>query len=76
MDYKNVLETQITRLEKIQGHLILRISNEKESAVYTERALNVIANTSSRIRDIVSTLLEMEHEPSLNLLSNGQNEKE
>lgn len=74
MDYKNVLETQITRLEKIQGHLISKISNKKENTVYTERTLNVIANTSSKIQSIVTTLIEIQNKPSLRLISNGQDE--
>lgn len=60
MNYVKVLENQIVELEKIQEELIKKVASRKENVTYTERALNVIANTSSKIQSIVNTLIEIE----------------
>lgn len=72
MNYVKVLEHQIVELEEVQEKLIKKVESRKENVTCTERALNVIASTSSRIQSIVVTLVEMQNTPSLTLISNGQ----
>lgn len=59
MNYKEVLENQIKKLEEVQEQVLKGIIEGNENSVYTERVLNTIVNTSLKIQSLIVTLMEL-----------------
>ncbi len=57
MNYKEVLENQIKRLEEVQEQVLKGIIEGNENSAYTERTLSTIANTSLKIQSLIVTLI-------------------
>lgn len=76
MNYKEVLEKQIERVEEVQEQVLKGIIDRKENAAYTQTTLSLIANTSTRIESLVLSLVKIkEKETVTDSNSNGQNHK-
>lgn len=74
MNYKEVLEKQIERVEEVQEQVLKGIIDRKENAAYTQTTLSLIANTSTRIESLVLSLVKIkEKETAANGSSNDQN---
>lgn len=71
MNYKEVLENQIKKLEEVQGKLIQIITGK--DVRFTGKTLEVITNTSERIESLVWSLIKFEGKTATNTDSNGQN---
>lgn len=59
MDYKEVLENQIRKLEEVQDQVLKGIIEGEENSAYTERTLSTIANTSMKIQSLIVSLIEL-----------------
>ncbi|NFI95617.1 GH3 auxin-responsive promoter family protein [Clostridium botulinum] len=57
MNYKEVLENQIKRLEEVQEQVLKGIIEGNENSAYTEITLSTIANTSLKIQSLIVTLI-------------------
>ncbi|OAA90818.1 hypothetical protein CLCOS_06960 [Clostridium coskatii] len=74
MDYVKVLEHQIVELEEVQEELIKKVTSRKENVTYTERTLNVLADTSVRIESLIHSLTKLKKKETVtNSDSNGWN---
>jgi hypothetical protein len=60
MDYKEVLENQIKRVEEVQEQVLKGIIDRDENAAYTQTTLSLITNTSARIESLVLSLKKIE----------------
>lgn len=56
MNYKEVLENQIKKLEEVQEQVLKGIIEREENAAYTERTLHSVMNASSKIESLVNSI--------------------
>lgn len=64
MDYKEVLENQIKRLEEVQEQVLKGIVYRDANDVYTQTTLSLIRNTSEKIHSLVISLALLQNKSS------------